>query len=124
MDPNLAAYVVRYYGHFMTEHEQLARRHLMATAKATRGRSDKSAQEEARSSKTFSRLLSADPTVLELACDGIKPFMERTAGRIVAEHRSEIFLNNCPRCGALAKTPKARQCRFCRHDWHNSSNST
>jgi hypothetical protein len=20
----------------------------------------------------------------------------------------------------LAKTPKARQCRFCRHDWHSS----
>jgi hypothetical protein len=27
-------------------------------------------------------------------------------------------LNCCPKCDALAKTPKARQCRYCFHDWH------
>jgi hypothetical protein len=123
MNPNLAAYVVRYYGQFMNEQEHLPLRHLLATEKATHGRSDTSAQEEARSSKSLSGLLSENPAVLELARDGIEAFMERTTGRILAEHGNEIFLNYCPRCGALAKTPYARQCRFCRHDWHNSSKS-
>jgi len=114
MDPNLAAYVMRYYGHFMTEHEQLARRHLMATDKVTHG----------MSSKAVSGLLTDDPVVLGLTRDGGDVFTERTAGRILAEHGNEIFLNYCPRCGAIAKTPKARQCRFCQHDWHDSSGST
>src|ERR1700733_2433188 len=105
MNPNLAAYVVRYYGHFMNEQEHFALRHLMATEKATHGRSDKLAQEEAKGSKGLSGLLSEDSAVLELASDGIDAFMERTAGRILAEHGNDVFLNCCPRCGVLAKTP-------------------
>jgi hypothetical protein len=124
MDPNLAGYVVGYYGHFLSEQEHLALRHLMVTQKATHGGSDQSAQEEAKSSKTLSGLLSQDPTVLELARNGREAFIERAASRILAEHGDKIFLNYCPRCGALAKTPKARQCRFCRHDWHGSPTST
>ena len=43
--------------------------------------------------------------------------------------RTDTELNNLyrtllSRCGALAKTPKARQCRFCRHDWHDIDTST
>jgi hypothetical protein len=123
MNPNFAAYVVRYYGRFMSAQEHLALRHLMAAQKATQGRSDKSAQEEARGRNSLSGLLSEDPAILELARDGIEAFEERTARRILAEHGDDIFLNYCPRCGALAKTPDARQCRFCRHHWHNSSKS-
>jgi hypothetical protein len=62
--------------------------------------------------------------VLELAREGIESFMERTADRILAEYGDEVFLNYCPRCLALAKSPHARQCRFCRHDWHHSAKST
>jgi hypothetical protein len=50
--------------------------------------------------------------VLRLASGGIDVFVVRTAQRILDEHKNKIVLNNCPRCGALAKTPKARQCRF------------
>jgi hypothetical protein len=113
MDPSLPAYVMRYYGRFMTREEQLAHRHLMATEKVAHG----------QSSKAVSGLLSDDPVVLNLIRDGREWFMGRTAARILAEHSSEVFLNYCPRCGALAKTPKAHQCRVCRHEWHNSSNS-
>lgn len=59
------------------------------------------------------RFLSEDPAALELAIGGTEVFMERAASKILSEHGSDIFLNNCPRCGKLAKTPKARQCRFC-----------
>ena len=124
MEQNLAVYVVRFYGHFMSEHEHLALRHLTASGKATHGRTDKSAQQEAGRHKAFSKLLSRDPMVLELTSDGIEAFTERTASRILAEHGEQIILNNCPRCGALAATPKARQCRVCLHDWHEVSLST
>ena len=26
--------------------------------------------------------------------------------------------NNCPKCGKLARTPKAKQCRYCFYNWH------
>ncbi len=39
------------------------------------------------------------------------------AERLLADHGNEI-LNNCPKCGLLARTPKAQQCRHCGHDWH------
>ena len=119
MEPDLAHYVIRYYGHFMTETESLAHRHLIATLKSTLGRSDLDAQEDARKARQFHTLLSDDPEVLRLASEGFQRFVDRTASRILAEHKDDIFLNLCQICGALAKTPRARQCRVCRHDWHD-----
>jgi hypothetical protein len=112
-------YVFDYYGHLMTEHERLAYRHLAGTIKATHGRSDADAQEDAKGSMFYLReLLSDDPSVLLLARDGYDAFVLRTGQRILDEHRDHIVLNRCPRCGRVARTPKAQQCRFCRHDWH------
>jgi hypothetical protein len=119
MDRHLASYVLRYYARFMTEKEMLANRHLMGTAKFTHGRSDLVAQQEAKNSHPQLRdLFSDDPDVLELARDGAESFVQRTAERILAVHADEIQINRCPRCGEVAKTPKARQCRFCFFDWH------
>ena len=120
MENEKAQYVLRYCGHWMTTKERLAQRHLFGTAKATHGRTDAAAQNEVRNtSHHLSRFLSNDTEIVQLASDGIDAFMIRTAQRILDEHSNEIVFNNCPRNGALAKTPKARQCRFCRHDWHS-----
>jgi rubrerythrin len=62
--------------------------------------------------------LSDDPGVLELLKDGNEIFELRTAERIFAEHYEELDLNKCPICGNLARTPTAKQCRYCGHDWH------
>ena len=114
MDRDLAYYVVRYFGHLMNAQEKQAYRHLAATMKAT-GRDDPSAQEETKINKIHSRWLSTDPDVLRPASGGA--FLANAATRILAEHGGQVLLNRCPRCGALTKTPKARQCRVCKHDW-------
>ena len=122
MDTGKAAFVVRYYGHLMTTQERLAYWHLVRTAKAMHGRSDWAAQTEARNKLSHGnekvKGLSDDPEVLNLTREGLGVFVARTAQRILDEHRAEVRFNYCCRCGALARTPKARQCRFCRHDWH------
>ena len=124
MDRDKARYIVRYYDHLLNEHERRAQRHLFATSKTTHGRSDAAAQEEVKAgSSPLRQLLSEDPEVLRLASQGWDTFMRNTAERIYTEHQQEIVLNCCPRCGALAKTPKAKQCRSCRHDWHADSQS-
>lgn len=43
---------------------------------------------------------------------------KRIAEMLLKEYSNEVFLNKCPGCGKLARTPKAKQCRFCLHDWH------
>ena len=125
MDAEKARYVLRYYAQLMTTPERLAHRHLMGTEKATHGRTDVVAQREAENSAHPAReLLSSDPKVMQLASDGIDAFLVRTAQRILDEHGGEVAFNYCPRCGALAKTPKARQCRVCRHDWYSAAQTT
>jgi len=116
-----ASYVFRSYGHLMSERERVALRHIGATMKATLGRSDEIAQQEVkRSTNHLRKLLSDDPQVLDLARDGYDEFALRAGQRILNQHRSEILLNYCPQCGKLARTPKARQCRFCGHGFPDS----
>ena len=115
---DIAHYVVRWYARLMTPVEQRAQRHLFATMKATKGRSDVQAQRKARESALHSRFLSDDADVLHLTGAGYEAFVERTAARILNGCRNELFFNRCPKCSGLARTPTARQCRFCAHDWH------
>jgi hypothetical protein len=125
VDKDKASYVFRYYHHLLNTHERMASRHLTATLKATRGRDDAAAQEEATHGPShFRDMLSSDPEVLRLARDGFQAFVMNTAERIMKDHSKEIAFNCCPRCGRVAPTPKARQCRFCRHDWHDRTRTS
>lgn len=54
--------------------------------------------------------------VLQLLDNGIDVFKEKVVRRILGESGREVFLNLCPKCGRLARTPFAKQCR-CGHSW-------
>ena len=118
LDPQVAYYVVHYHTDLMTDVERKAWRHLFATLKATMGRSDETAQREAQNDKIFSGMLSTEPNVLSLAKDGYQQFQLTTAARILRDSADKVFFNQCPACGALARTPSAKQCRNCGNDWH------
>lgn len=45
-------------------------------------------------------------------------FCRDIAARVLLEHATELILNRCPRCDRIVRTPKARQCLWCFHDWH------
>jgi len=119
MNPDLAYYVVEYYFNLMNDVERRAYNHLAGTMKATKGRDDLAAQREAINHRSFHRLLTSDPQVLELTKDGMQAFRTRVAARILVDHEKELRLNYCPQCQKLARTPNARQCRFCGYDWHS-----
>ena len=122
MDRDLALYVVTYYSALMTPEERLANRHLATTFKATDGRTDLEAQEAVRrDGGPWARRLSNDPAVQQLAAAGLDAFREHVAARILAEHRHEVFLNYCPRCRGLTRTPKAKLCLHCGHSWHHAA---
>ena len=111
-------YIICYFPHLMTDVERRAQRHLSVTMKATMGRRDAEAQQQARTNRVHSRFLSNDPEVLPLTNDGYESFVQQTAQRMMRESGKEIFFNRCTNCGELARTPTAKQCRFCGHDWH------
>jgi len=56
---------------------------------------------------------SRDPEVLALLKNGQDEFMQNVKDRILREHTDKVFLNYCPKCGALTKTPRAKQCPKC-----------
>jgi ribosomal protein S18 acetylase RimI-like enzyme len=120
LNREVAHYIVRFHDHLMTDVELRAQYHLIAAMKATRGRSDQAAQTEARRHRAFSPHLSNEPDVLALAADGFEAFELRTAKRIFEEFPAGVVFNCCSKCGELANTPTARQCRFCGYDWHDA----
>ena len=38
--------------------------------------------------------------------------------RLISTCTDRIFVNRCPECNRIARTPTARQCMWCHHDWH------
>ncbi|MBT2622252.1 hypothetical protein [Chryseobacterium sp. ISL-6] len=46
-------------------------------------------------------------------------FELEVAKRIMAETPEKVFFNNCPKCYKLARTPRAKQCRYCGHSWRD-----
>jgi hypothetical protein len=109
MDQHLANYLIGYYAHFMTDKGKRAFRHLSTTYKLNHGRTDSAAQHEASNApQPFRRALSENPEILELAHDGMESLVLRTAERIWTDHKDEIYVNRCPRCGQVAKDSKSK----------------
>lgn len=98
MTDEAIAYILDHYPHLLTLEEAAALKQSI------------SGQETVR-----------NVAVQELLKNGPTAFRRHTAERIVKDHAEEIFFNTCPRCGKLARTPKARQCRYCRDDWHHAA---
>lgn len=44
----------------------------------------------------------------------------RARDRILSEHKDAVFLNRCPKCNRIVRSPTAKQCLWCRHNWHAS----
>lgn len=61
---------------------------------------------------------------MHLVTGGFEAFKIKVTTRIFNEHRNELELNLCPKCGKIARTPRARQCQFCFHTWHNDAMKT
>jgi hypothetical protein len=50
---------------------------------------------------------------------GMDGFKRELVSRIWVNYDGDLGLNCCPQCGKVARTPWAKQCRFCFYKWHN-----
>jgi hypothetical protein len=108
----LTRYIWGHYQSLMTDFERRVGVAISARLKA------------APSSPTMARVLNerwgcaGDPAVEAALAEGPEAYRKRVCRRVLAEHGAEVFINRCPNCGRVVRTPQARQCFWCGHDWH------
>lgn len=116
MDNETAKYIINYFSKLLTDAERMAIKHTTSTYKLECSTSDNSNLTRVYREKGW---LTSDQSVLDLLKDGYEKFELNVANRILSRNSEKVFLNNCPKCNRLARTPYAKQCRHCGHSWHD-----
>jgi len=107
----LEDYIYEYCENFKTENELKARQTLIYMSKT--------ASESMHTMMRQKGWISEEQVILDMIADGPHELKRRVVERIWREHKHVLPLNLCPKCNLIARTPQARQCRFCKHDWHS-----
>lgn len=116
---SVGQYVLQHYANLMDAHEQAVHRHLATLYKQR----DDGPPAPGTAADTVGiegparKWLSDDPAVVLDAQAGWDAAREKIAQRILCDHPDEVYLNHCPACGALTRTPTARLCLSCGHSW-------
>lgn len=109
----LTRYIVTNYPNLMTFKEKAAHKASFADEKA------EALEPGNLQTMLRERWASSDLEVVALLKNGREEFLRDVRDRILREHANEVFLNYCSKCGALTKSPKARQCPKCFYSWHD-----
>jgi len=112
----LTRYVFHNYAWLMTAAEMKAYKAFMLERKANH--SPKGLKEH-----LLERMEFENPEVARLLEGDAEAFLVATRDRILRDHADEVFLNRCPKCSALARTPKACLCPACNHTWYETRRS-
>ena len=115
MDKELAQYIASYYSNLLPNKDIQTILTLMGQYN-TEGR-----EGIERKIATYKKQgwLTSDKDVLEMITGGPEQYTQIMARRILSDYPDKVFLNNCPNCGRLARTPHAKQCRHCGHAWRD-----
>ena len=61
----------------------------------------------------------SDPDVEKALNVGLWEYQVEIRKRLLSMYdQGELKANRCPLCKRVARTPLAKQCRWCKHDWH------
>ena len=121
-DDWLDFYVYRNYYGLMTDFERAGLEALRTEIKAAYA-ADRGDEKSASNYATILRKQTDlnEPAVSEALKMGESAFMRRVRKRILKEHSDQIDLNRCPECGRIPRTPKAKLCPWCYHNWHDET---
>lgn len=108
-----ANYIIACYSNLLTVQEQNALRHHRSTLKLDNTKDVKLTRMYLKAG-----WLSDDPEILKCLSEGYDKFILNCAKRILKDNPDKVYFNLCPICDKLVRTPDAKQCRFCGHDWH------
>ena len=112
-DAELDKYVLSSYPNLMTRLEALGQKAAFAEQKAENTTS------KAMADKLREKWGSQNnPEVVAALSKGVEIFRRTVRNRILQDHADDVFLNRCPECDKLVRTPKAKLCLWCGHSWH------
>lgn len=112
MDKELAHYIRNYFSNLMTDDEKLALKYHMYTYKTE----DNPKMRQVMIDRGW---IDERQEIKDYLKEGYEEFELNVAQRIMRESHEKVFINNCPHCHKLARTPFARQCRHCGNNWHD-----
>ena len=118
----LDGYVCVNYPDLLTDFEKAGLEALLTQRKA-----DYAAQEgDEKAASSYAKILRRQTDLNELAVSealkmGGFAFMKRIRKRILEEHSDQIDLNRCSECGRIPRTPKAKLCPWCYHNWRDEA---
>lgn len=110
---DILEYIWLYCHDFKTKEEKLANRHFFGQEKFLKFK-DRSK----KANELYNEFTTEDEEALKLYYLGFEEFKKRVCERIYEAHLNKIDFNRCPKCNEVARTPEAKQCRYCRHNWH------
>jgi acyl carrier protein len=116
-DAILTSYVWRYYNSQMTSFEHKAGGEILRSMKAesyAKGDAEKLEKLKIRFG------LNKDPEVTRALNVGYEEYRKQVRVRLLNERSTEIFINRCPECNRIVRTPNAKQCLWCGCSWRRS----
>lgn len=116
MDSETARYIIDYFSNLLKSEERMAIKHTHSIYKLEHSNSDNIKLAKIYREKGW---LTSEQSVLDLLKNGYDKFELNVAERILNQNYDKVFLNNCPKCNRLARTPYASQCRHCGNNWHD-----
>lgn len=114
LDSELQEYILRYGHSLMTSTELQALKRILLTEHG-----EQSTRMLVLTNPFWEKIYGFDEQVTNELLPRHNPESLRRsiAERIWPLEDGNIY-NWCPRCDKLARTPEAKQCRHCGHDWH------
>ena len=112
----MRAYVWQHFVSLMTPLELEVRRGVLIYEKVA-------LNEDARPPLKLKSRWEAEASADALAAmmDGPTLARRQICDRIIRDHAASLTFNRCSACGKIARTPKAKQCQWCFHNWHDKS---
>lgn len=111
-DRCLTNYIWDNYVSLFTDSEKLAANTMRIQFEST--------DSSGRSIVTEELIPQPPPDVAELLANGDKEFQRKAAARVLRDNVTDITINRCSECKRIVRTPLAKQCLWCGHDWHNT----
>lgn len=120
MNKEISEYVITYFMHLASLKEKAALKYYHSLIKLD---NSETFGENEKRRRVYEKLgwLSSDKEIVGLLKDGYEAFELNISKRLLSTHPDEIFLNYCPECNRLARTPMAKQCRYCGYNWREKT---
>jgi len=106
---HLAYYLVYYFGSSLTDDE----RRLLWACHLTPFIRNRPELEEQRKFQV------SEEAKKTIADHGLEQTIRTTADEVLGREGDKVFVNCCPKCERLVRTPKAKLCLWCGHNWKN-----